>query len=346
MKLSLNKQAELYAQLSVMLASGLTLNQILQALARVEKSKPVKKILQTTLRNLQSGRSIRVSLQSGGLVTDPLFLQLIDIGEHTGQLGESFQQIASTMEEQTEFRSRLIQATTYPLVVLLVAVVVIFVMILFIVPSFADVYRSMGAELPWITAFVLNLNRWLTNPVFILLVTALVGFLLMTRRSASRVLLPYLTGLLYRLPVIGDTVLMIRNYEFCVSLALLTRSGIPLLKSLNLIVQHTADPIWRAQLKPLITGVESGRNLSDSMGSSSMVSPLIRQMILVGEETAELSDLMVKTAVIFKRHTDTRLKVLVALVEPALIVILGLTISLILISVYLPLFSAMGNFGN
>lgn len=340
------RQAVLYRQIAVMLESGVPLNQTLSIQIRMEKEGPVKEILKQAQRYLQNGIHARQAFEKSGLVNDPLFIQLIEIGEQSGNLGSSFDHIAKTVEETREFRSKVTQALSYPAVIVSVAVVSVLIMIFFIVPSFAEAYRSMSIELPFMTRVMLGIQEFLTRfGLIVLVIGGFLGWFLLkwSRRPSVR---PSIEKMMFSIPFLGEFWKMKMNYEFCVGLSLLLGDGVPLLKSIQLIGRHTGSVLFSRQVTGFVSGLESGKRLSGLMDANSIVSPIVQQMIMVGEETSELPRLLGRASGLIKNDLDTRLKVMVSLLEPILIVVMGIVVGILLVSMYLPLFESMSQVGG
>ncbi|MCK6602789.1 MAG: type II secretion system F family protein [Bacteroidetes bacterium] len=341
-----SRQPVVYRQIAVMLESGVSLNQTLTIQIRMEEDQTVKKILIQAQKLLQNGIPVRQAFEKSGLVVHPLFIQLIEIGEHSGRLGPAFDHIARTVEESREFRSKVFQALSYPAVILTVAAVSVLIMIFFIVPSFAEAYTSMAVDLPFMTVALLQIQQFLSAWGVYLLAAVAGAVWLFIRFGQQPAIRPKLESWLFSLPFLGDFWKMKINYEFCVGLSLLLGDGVPLLKSITLIGKNTGSILFSRQISGFISGLESGKRLSGLMDSTSIVSPVVQQMILVGEETSELPRLLNRAAGLIKNDLDTRLKVMVSLLEPILIVVLGLVVGILLISMYLPLFDSMSQIGG
>ena len=345
-KISLKHQATIYRQLSVMIEGGISINHALSILQKLDAEAVVKSALTDTQKLLQQGNSSRYSFEKTRLITNPLYIQLLEIGEETGEMSKSFKFIADSVEENLKFRSLFTQALTYPVIVLSVALISILILILFVVPSFAEVFRNMNAELPFITQFIMDINYFLVNYGILFLIALSITGVLIFRSLGITQIKRLLDKWSLTLPYIKNITLLRLNYEFCTGLSLMVGSGVPLLKALQILSKNATNFFFGRQLGYFAKGLERGERLSSLSTSGHYISPIVQQMISVGEETAELPSLLVKTAELFRFEINAKIEVFGSIIEPVLIIFLGIIVGLILISMYLPLFETMNSYGG
>lgn len=328
-----------------MLDSGISLNQALQILIESDKETEIKKYLRDTQRLLQSGMNAAYSMEKSGLVVNPLYQQLILIGEQTGKLNQSFMFIADAVEERRQFISKIVQATTYPLIVISVALISLIILIAFVVPSFAEVFKSMNAELPFITIMILGIHNFFADYWYFVFMFIFLLIIILRSGSKSRKLKKVFDSWSFRFPIVGEIFHLKINYEFCTNLSLLLSSGIPMLKGMQLLAKNSSSFVFSRQLEYLCIGLENGERLSALISKGSVISPIVQQMITVGEETAEMPRLLGNTAELFKLELNSKVGTFGTLIEPIMIIVLGVVVGLILISMYLPLFDSMNSIG-
>lgn len=287
---------------------------------------------------VESGAGLAASFARYPLVFDPLYVQLVRVGETAGVLPDVLNRLAGYLERAAALRRRVRLALVYPAVVLVVAGGAVGFLLAFVVPTFAAMFADFGAELPGPTRFVLAASQALIigGPW---LIAAGIGLTVAGQRWART---PAgdrtIEGLLLRLPVLGPLLQGALVARFCRTVGTLVRGGIPLVEALDLAAGPGAPPRSADAAQALADGLRKGGRLRDALLRESLFPPLVIQLLSAGEEAARLDDVLLILAAKYEEETDGAVDALAAIVEPVLIVLLGLVVGGILVAMYLPMF--------
>ena len=296
-----------------------------------------RQVLQALRGDLEGGTAMSVALGSHPKVFNALFVSMISVGENTGQLDQAFRQLAGYLEMERETRKRIQQATRYPLFVLIAMTVALVVINWLVIPAFSKVFAQFHAELPWPTRVLIGFSTFMREWWW------LIGFAFAGGVAALRRWIATEAGALawdrykLRLPIIGAIFERIALARFTSTFAMMYRAGLPLLQTLA-INSHTVGNrhIGRA-IVAMREGVERGEALTRGAAASGLFTPLVLQMMAVGEETGALDDLFVEVADFYEQEVDYDLKRLADAIEPILIVAMGAMVLVLALGVFLPM---------
>ena len=337
-----------FRQLSVILESGVPLAQGMLLIAENMTNAKLAYCIQHIAFRLNAGEELSSSLRLYPKVFEPLAIGLIEAGEVGGILGEVLERIALLLEERAKIRGQIIGALVYPALVLLLAVSVSLGLLIFIVPKFKDMFDGMGAELPALTSFMLNLSNFVTSPTFAIgspLTIAVAIYFFRNYYSSKRGKLLVDTNIL-KIPLFGDLLLRSEMAGMCDTLSTLVNSGIPIVDGMQRCISASSNELIRQTLQRSILLVTQGQELNYSMGRNNVFPKLVISMIRIGEETGQLSFMLEKLAVFYKREVESTVSALTKAMEPAVIFVVAGIVGTIVISLYLPMFSLISNMGN
>ena len=344
-RLKNGKKEVLFSELHSLLTSGLDFGRSFRLLIDGETDKRVKVLLEELYASVIIGHSLWESFVASGKFS-PLDSGVLRIGEETGRVDESLRFLADYYRKREEQRRMITGAVSYPLIILLTAMLVLVFMILVIVPMFEQVYARMGGELPAITRWIISLSG--TFPVYLLtflgiLITGGLFFFFQGKNDRVRSLL---SSFLLRLPGIGGLVRKNQEARFCKLLYLLYGSGVPLLNGIELLRDIITFFPYQISFDRISHGLRKGELFADTLS----VFPLIYDrklvtLVRVGEETNRLGDMLSKQAEDLTRELEHELKQLGNLLEPVLILCVGGLVALVLVSMYLPMFKLGGVIG-
>jgi MSHA biogenesis protein MshG len=325
---------------------------ILRALAGLEESSvnpAFKHALHGVRESLESGRELSMSLQRQGNAFSPYYVSMIYVGETTGRLEEVFLRLHSHIEFQEYMRTQVKSAVRYPMFVVIVMALALTVINLFVIPAFAKVYQGFNAKLPLITQWLIGFSNFMVA-YWWLMAIALIGSVvtfkvwLATPRGRyewDRIKL--------RIPIAGKIILKATMARFACSFALAIRSGVTAVQSLTLVAQVVDNSFLADRIEKMRTGVERGESVLRTAAAAAVFTPVSLQMIMVGEESGALDDMMDEVADMYTREVDYELKTLSAQIEPILIVMLGALVLLLALGVFLPIWdlgrAALGRSG-
>ena len=337
-----------FRQLSVILESGVALAQGMLLIAENMTNAKLAYCVQTIAFRLNAGEELSSSLRLYPKVFEPIAIGLIEAGEAGGILEQVLDRIALLLEERAKIRGQIIGALVYPTLVLLLAVTISLGLLIFIVPKFKDMFDGMGAELPAITSFMLNLSNFVTSIGFaagtpLIIMAGIYLFRGYYRSKQGRLIVD--TNVL-KIPLFGDLLLRSEMAGMCDTLSTLVNSGIPIVDGMNRCISASSNELIRQTLRRSILLVSQGQELNYSMGRSNVFPKLVISMIKIGEETGQLSFMLDKLAVFYKREVEATVSALTKAMEPAVIFVVAAIVGTIVISLYLPMFSLITNMGG
>jgi MSHA biogenesis protein MshG len=326
---------------------------ILRAMAGLESSAVnpgMASILKDIRAGLDQGRDIASCLAKYPRVFSPFYLAMVRVGEMTGQLTEVFLRLADHLAFERDVRARIKQALRYPAFVVVAMLLAIVIINLFVIPVFATVFAGFKADLPWITRGLLGFSAWMVSWWPLLVGLCGVLFYLTQRALQSPGGRLRWDRLKLQLPIAGDIILKATLSRFARSFALSSQAGVPMVQALSVVCATMDNAFLSQRIEDMREGIERGESISRCAAQSGVFTPVVLQMIAVGEETGELDQLMFEIAGMYERETDERIKGLSASIEPVLLFFIGLLVLLLALGVFLPLWNlgqaAMGRGGG
>jgi MSHA biogenesis protein MshG len=326
---------------------------ILRAFAGLQASavKPAMiELLKDIRSSLDQGRELSAAMARHIDVFGAFYISMIKVGEMTGRLTDVFLRLNEHMEFERDVRERIKQAMRYPVFVLIAMAIAIVILNIFVIPVFAKVFAGFHAELPLITRGLLGFSAWMMAWWPLLLAGAF---------GATTAVRAYLrtTAGRYRwdarklkLPIVGDIVLKATLARFARSFALSSQSGVPLVQGLTVVAQTVDNAFIGSRIEQMRDGIERGETITRCAAATGVFTPVVLQMISVGEETGELDNLLFEIAAMYERETDYSIKGLSAAIEPILLAVIAVLVLLLALGVFLPLWNlgqaAMGKGGG
>lgn len=345
-KLSDKKKDSFFFELSTLLQSGIDLKNSLD-LMTLESPKSAKDkhtgIINEIKNKVIAGQSMALAVQSSGKFSDYDFFS-IQIGEETGNLAEVMKDLAVFYRRKIAQQRKIVGALTYPLIVLSTSAGAVFFMLRFVVPMFSDVFKRFGGKLPWITQVVISFSHFVEQffiPGFLLLA----GLVYLIYRNRNRTAFRKFTSdLILKIPVLGELVKKIYLARFCNTMRLLVSTRIPLLRAIAMSGQTIVFYPLEVSLKKVEQGIMEGRALHECMRDFSIYPPKLVQLIKVGEEINKLDYFFESVASQYVDEIEHQTNTLSKLIEPLIIIFLGLVVGFILIAMYLPMFEMSNSF--
>jgi len=293
--------------------------------------------LHDLVTSLESGRELSAAMSQHPKVFNRLFVSMVKVGESTGELDGAFGKLSEYLEREKETRDRIKQATRYPVIVFSFIVAALVVINLYVIPQFSGIFSKFGADLPWQTKVLITTSNFMQNYWPHILVAS-AGFYLWLRHylktDKGRL---YWDRLKLRIPLIGNVLYEALLARFATSFALTVRSGVPLIQGLN-VTGHAVDNAYiGGKITQMRIGIEKGDSLTRTAASTQMFTPLIIQMIQVGEETGSVDEMLENVAGYYDREVDYKLKNLSSAIEPILIIVIGAIVLMLALGVFLPL---------
>jgi len=325
-------------QFSVMIDAGLPLVQCLEILGSQQPNKTFAKVLQQTRMDVEGGASLADAMRKHPKAFDELFTNMIAAGEAGGILDTILKRLATYIEKNVKLKAQVKGAMVYPVSVLGIAAIVIAVILWKVIPTFASMFAGLGAELPLPTRFVIALSHWLVRLGPFIIIFAILLVVAFRRYYATYGGRRVVDRIVLKAPVFGTLMQKIAVARFCRTLATLISSGVPILDGLEITARTAGNAIIEDAIMFVRKGVESGLTLAQPLKDTGAFPPMVVQMIGVGEQTGALDAMLSKIADFYEEEVDQAVANLLTLMEPIMILFLGISVGGIIIAMYLPLF--------
>ncbi len=325
-------------QFSVMIDAGLPLVQCLEILGSQQDNKTFAKILQQTRMDVEGGASLADAMRKHPKAFDDLFTNMIAAGEAGGILDTILKRLATYIEKSVKLKAQVKGAMVYPVTVLAIAALVISVILWKVIPTFASMFEGLNAQLPLPTRFVIALSHWFVRGLPFLVLGGVLGVVAFKRYYATYGGRRLVDRMLLRAPIFGVLMQKIAVARFCRTLATLISSGVPILDGLEITARTAGNAIVEDAIMVVRKAVESGLTLAQPLKDTGVFPPMVVQMIGVGEQTGALDAMLSKIADFYEEEVDQAVANLLTILEPIMILFLGISVGGIIISMYLPLF--------
>nr|MBN2276713.1 type II secretion system F family protein [candidate division Zixibacteria bacterium] len=329
-------------QFATMIGAGLPMVQCLDILSSQMENKELCKIITSVKEGVQGGETLSEALKRHSKVFDQLYTNMVEAGEVGGALDSILVRLAIYREKADALIRKVKGALIYPTIISIVAVGVTIAMLVFIVPVFANMFGSLGAELPKPTQIVLSISGFLQrNFLFILigLMVAVGVFIYWIRTPGGRLTFD---GLLLRAPVFGDLVRKSSVARFTRTLGTLLSSGVSILDALEITAKTAGNMVIARAIKKSVLSIAEGDTITAPLKESGVFPPMVTQMISVGEKTGGLDEMLAKIAEFYDEEVDAAVSALTSIIEPVVIVVMGIVIGGLLVAMYLPMFDIIG----
>ncbi|WP_394129295.1 type II secretion system F family protein [Shewanella maritima] len=330
-------------QIATMLSAGVPLVTTIELLGRGHEKAKVRELLGTILSDVQSGIPLSDSLRPHRQYFDDLYVDLVAAGEHSGALDAVFDRIATYREKAEALKSKIKKAMFYPAAVVVVAIAVTTLLLLFVVPQFEEIFNGFGAELPAFTQLIINISEWLQSTwwVFVLAIIASI-FLFKRAHRNSQAFRDQVDASLLKIPAIGDILHKASMARFARTLATTFAAGVPLIDGLESAAGASGNAVYRKALIKVRTEVMAGMQMNVAMRTTGLFPDMLIQMVMIGEESGGLDEMLNKVANIYEMQVDDAVDGLSSLIEPIMMVVIGTIVGGLIVGMYLPIFQ-MGN---
>ena len=326
--------------MAALVNAGVPIVRSIDLMAGQQKLPMFKRALESISLEVNQGTSLGEALRRWPKVFDKLTIAMVEAGEAGGVLDESLKRLAKLLEDNAKLQNQIKGAMGYPVAVLFIAVAVFLGMTIFIIPTFAGIFDGLGAELPWFTQAMVNLSSLLRSPFTLYLAAVLTIFIyIFGRFYATPPGRRRVDSLILKLPLFGELIQKSATAQFCRTFSSLSRAGVPILMSLDIVKEITSNSIMADAISSSREGVLQGIPLSVALGNMKAFPELSISMMSIGEETGEMDTMLSKVADFYEDEVGATVKALTSMLEPALIVVVGGIVGSILLAMYLPMFS-------
>jgi len=326
-------------QFATMIDAGLPLVQCLEILGGQTENKSFGKTIDAIRNDVESGASYAEALGKHPKVFDDLYVNMVAAGEVGGILDTILARLSAYMEKAMALKKKVKAAMVYPATILAVAVVVVGVLMVFVIPKFADMFTGMGGELPTLTVMVINMSHFMASIKMLFVVAALVLlFLLLKRYYSTRNGRLRMDRIFLRAPVFGPLIRKVAVAKFTRTLGTMLSSGVPLLDALDICAKTAGNRVVEEAVITTRNSISEGKTIAEPLEDTGVFPPMVVQMISVGEATGALDAMLNKIADFYDEEVDTAVAALTSLMEPMLMVFLGGAVGFVVIAMYLPIF--------
>ncbi|ENM5896375.1 type II secretion system F family protein [Vibrio mimicus] len=333
-------------QLATMLTTGVPIVQALKLVGDNHRKAEMKSILAQITKGVEAGTPLSKAMRTASHHFDTLYVDLVETGEMSGNLPEVFERLATYREKSEQLRAKVIKALIYPSMVVLVALGVSYLMLTMVIPEFESMFKGFGAELPWFTQQVLKLSHWVQAYslwVFAAIVAMVFGLKALRKNSFQIRLKTSRLGL--KFPVIGNVLAKASIAKFSRTLATSFAAGIPILASLKTTAKTSGNVHFETAINEVYRDTAAGMPMYIAMRNTEAFPEMVLQMVMIGEESGQLDDMLNKVATIYEFEVDNTVDNLGKILEPLIIVFLGTVVGGLVVAMYLPIFNLMSVLG-
>ncbi len=324
-------------QLATLLSSGLPLMDSLTVLVEQEEAPGLKSALSSVRDSVREGASLADALKANPKVFSQLYMNMVSAGEASGALELALDRLADFLDEQVRFRGRFAAALAYPALMTVIGVGVLFFLFAFVMPRVVGMFEDMRQQLPFITLALLWVVNFFSTLWWVILIV-LGGAAYYLRRHFSTPLgKAWLDARMLRLPVFGSLIRMIAISRFTRTLGTLLQSGVPTLTALDIVRSVVGNTVLADAIQKARENVREGEPIADPLRRSGLFPPVVVQMVAVGEKSGELEKMLLKISDSFDRTVETRITALMSLLEPVIILVMGLIVGFIVVAILLPI---------
>ena len=339
---SIKETAIFTRQFATMIEAGLPLVQCLEALGRQQEKRAFQNVLRDVQEAVEGGATLSDSMRRHKNVFDDLYVNMVAAGEMAGILDNVLERLATHMEKTIKLRNQVRSAMYYPATIVAVAVGVVAVLLLKVIPVFAKLFSDFGAKLPAPTLFVIAISDLMQNYFLYIVAGAIALALLLWQLSKTKRGRYLLDKLLLSLPIFGPIVRKIAIARFSRTLGTMVQSGVAILDALEICARTSGNLIIEQALLKARISISQGKTIAEPLEDSGVFPPMVVQMVSVGEATGNLDSMLSKIADFYEDEVDTAVKALTSLLEPVIMVVLGVIIGGLVIAMYLPIFTMAG----
>ncbi|GHX17025.1 type IV pilin biogenesis protein PilC [Vibrio cholerae] len=333
-------------QLATMLTTGVPIVQALKLVGDNHRKAEMKSILAQITKSVEAGTPLSKAMRTASAHFDTLYVDLVETGEMSGNLPEVFERLATYREKSEQLRAKVIKALIYPSMVVLVALGVSYLMLTMIIPEFESMFKGFGAELPWFTQQVLKLSHWVQAYslwAFIAIAATIFGLKALRKNSFQIRLKTSRLGL--KFPIIGNVLAKASIAKFSRTLATSFAAGIPILASLKTTAKTSGNVHFETAINEVYRDTAAGMPMYIAMRNTDAFPEMVLQMVMIGEESGQLDDMLNKVATIYEFEVDNTVDNLGKILEPLIIVFLGTVVGGLVVAMYLPIFNLMSVLG-
>ena len=326
-------------ELATLLGAGVTLIKSLEILCKQIESRVLLIAVEQIKKDIEGGYTFQNALKKHDKIFSTFWINLVETGEASGHLPLSLDQVAVYLEENAELKRKVVSALMYPIVLVCVATGAIAIFLLKIIPIFSEIFKGFNVELPALTQMVIGMSNILRKYFFIA-IGCIIGLVFIFKKYTSTEKGKWqLDQLMLNIPVVGQLVQGIATERFASGLGTLIKSGVPILHALEIAEKTAGNKVMEKELRDLRIAVKEGKGMGMTMQNSTLFSPLVIQMISVGEEIGELGKMLDRVSIFYKEKVNTFIARFTTLFEPIILVFMGVIVGVLVVAMFMPIFN-------
>ncbi len=329
-------------QFATMISAGVPILQALQVLCEQTENKKFRRVLYEVKNDVEGGSSLYEAMRKHKDVFDDLYVNMINAGETGGVLDTVLQRLAEYIEKAASLKSKVKGAMIYPGVICFVAVAVVTVILVYVIPTFEKLFEEAGSALPALTQIVINLSHWVKSNILYMFLTGIGLFVLykiLYRFDRTRTVLD---SMKLKIPLFGNLLKKVAIARFSRTLSTMISSGVPILQSLEIVAKTSGNKVLELGIMEVKKGVAEGQPIAQPLEDIGIFPPLVIHMVSIGEASGALDTMLAKVADFYDEEVEIAVETLMSLIEPVMIVFLGVVVGGLVISMYLPIFKLAG----
>jgi len=326
-------------QFNSILAAGVTILNALQMLSEQTENKTLREVTKEVQIDVEKGESLTSAMSKHRDTFPPLLIHMVEAGEASGSLEIAFERMAIQFEKQAKVQGQVKKALTYPIVVICVAIIVVIVMLVVVFPQFQEMFDSLGSDLPGITKMVIAMSNFVQHFWWLLILLvglAVLGIQTFRKTPNGQV---FFSRLALRMPIVNQVTVKSASATFARTMSTLLAAGIPLVNGVEIITKIIGNVIIKDALNDTVDEIKRGVPLSVPLRESGVFPPMVHQMTKIGEETGNVEGMLEKVADYYEEEVEVTTASMTALLEPMIIILLGVIIMFILLAIYIPILS-------
>ncbi len=326
-------------QLATMMKAGVPLVQALDIVGKGHNNPAMQEMILSIKADIEGGTSLTNALRKHPLYFDDLFCNLVEAGEHAGVLETLLDRIATYKEKTESIKKKIKKALFYPTAVIIVGIIVTAILLLFVVPTFDELFKSFGAELPAFTQMVINLSHFMRDYWWMLLLGLAATVILISNAwKRSPKFREIIDRTLLKTPIIGPILNKSALARFARTTSTMFAAGVPMVEALDSVAGATGSVVYGNAVKQMRDDIATGQSLRLSMEQQDLFPHMVKQMVAIGEESGALDDMLAKVADFYEEEVDNAVDSLSSLLEPLIMSILGILVGGLVVAMYLPIF--------
>ena len=326
-------------ELATLLSSGVTLIKSLDILCKQIESQVLLRTVEQIKKDVEGGYTFQSALKKHNRIFSEFWIHLVETGEASGHLPGSLDQLAGYMEESAALKKKITSAMIYPIILVCVAAGAIAIFLLKIIPIFSEIFSGFNVALPVLTQIVVNMSEIARKYFLVVIGISAAVFFVLKKYVSTDIGRRQFDALKLKLPLVGPLMQEICTERFASSLSTLIKSGVPILHALEITEKTAGNKIMEQALRDVKTSVRDGKGMAQTMEESALFSPLVVQMVGVGEEIGELGKMLDRIAVFYKERVNTFVSRLTTMFEPIVLVFMGVVVGVLVVAMFMPIFS-------